>query len=322
MVFLFTTAGLLGSLVLLDPYDTGRFALFSSVGVPKTDSRTANASRGRDNNFNWAIIGNSRTQLLSPQRLNAATGQNFVSLAIPGTWPKEQLMVARWVARHHARGLGGFLIGLDAKWCRKNALLLSQNPFPDWLYSEDWHDYLLGLVRWKTLEMGISKLSLLAGIGQPARPDGYDNYESDRTWIQEEVHQRILETASREAAIDGKDDHAPGPFPAAEALDNFIGALPTSTLVILVFNPAFSTALPPNGSAWALSLNACKQRFTEISSQRPNTALLDFFEDNALAREESNFWDAIHYRTNVAEVIERRIADEIRAVGTLKGAAP
>ena len=43
----------------IDPYDTGRFALFHRAGVPLYGQRMADASRGRDPQFDSAVIGNS-----------------------------------------------------------------------------------------------------------------------------------------------------------------------------------------------------------------------------------------------------------------------
>ena len=190
-VGLLSMAGLVGSVLALDPYDSGRLAMVPSIGVPKTDPRTANASRGRDGRFDWAILGNSRSQLLSPERLAAITGKHVVSLTIPGTGPRDQLLVARWVALQHGQALGGLVFGVDAKWCRSDSLSPSSTPFPDWLYAADWPSYALGMVRWKTLEMTVAKIALLAGGGQTARRDGYDDYESGRVWTADAAHKKI-----------------------------------------------------------------------------------------------------------------------------------
>lgn len=53
-----------------------------------------------------------------------------------------------------------------------------------------------------------------------------------------------------------------------------------------------------------------------MSRRRPRTALADYFENAELGRDERNFWDAIHYRSQVAETIEKRIAVEIDAAGS------
>src|SRR4051812_5349263 len=84
-------AALFGFIVLMDPYDTGRFGMGWLPGVVDVNPRTADASRGRDPRFDSAIIGNSHGQLIEPTRLSAASGLNFVQLTVPGTGPREQL---------------------------------------------------------------------------------------------------------------------------------------------------------------------------------------------------------------------------------------
>ena len=53
-------AALIATLVILvDPYDSGRFGAFGIVGVGDRNPWTANVSRARDGQFDSAILGNS-----------------------------------------------------------------------------------------------------------------------------------------------------------------------------------------------------------------------------------------------------------------------
>src|SRR4051794_32565634 len=70
---------------VVDPYDTGRSDLLGKPGVRPQGPRTAAPSRGRDQAFNAALIGNSHIQLLSPERLKEATGLDFVQLSVPAS---------------------------------------------------------------------------------------------------------------------------------------------------------------------------------------------------------------------------------------------
>ena len=97
-------AGVIFALVMLvDPYDSGRFGLIGIKGISDESPRTANASRGRDPQFNAAVFGNSTGQLLKPAELSQATGARFVQLTVPGTGPREQIALLRWFVRHHPR---------------------------------------------------------------------------------------------------------------------------------------------------------------------------------------------------------------------------
>src|SRR5262245_26823747 len=104
--------GLYAAVVLLDPYDTGRFAVLPSVGVVDGNPRTANASRGRDPQFDAAIFGNSAGQILDPRELSRLTGLSFVQMTVPGTRIREQLAMARWFQRHH-RQIGAWVFVTD-----------------------------------------------------------------------------------------------------------------------------------------------------------------------------------------------------------------
>src|SRR5690349_23734949 len=77
-------------LLLIDPYDTGRFPSLGLVGVADHSMRTADASRGRDPRYNAAVIGNSTGQRLDPYRLSSETGLRFIQLSIPDVGPREE----------------------------------------------------------------------------------------------------------------------------------------------------------------------------------------------------------------------------------------
>ena len=108
--------------IAVDPYDSGRFGWLGIEGVSDESPRTANASRGRDPQFDSAVIGNSTGQLLSPAELSRATGARFVQLTVPGTGPREQIALLRWFARHHDR-VGAIVIVTDSTWCTEESAL-------------------------------------------------------------------------------------------------------------------------------------------------------------------------------------------------------
>lgn len=83
----------LGFILVSDPYDTGWFGGTGRGGTPAYGQRMTDASRARNPAFDSAVIGNSTIQILEPARLGAKLGGKFVSLAIPGTGPYEQLTV-------------------------------------------------------------------------------------------------------------------------------------------------------------------------------------------------------------------------------------
>lgn len=125
-VFVAVLALTLALMLLIDPYDSGRFPGIGISGVSDTNQRTENVSLGRGDNFNAAIFGNSRGQLLDPDRLSQATGLSFVQLTIPGTFAPEQLAMMRWFIRHHPR-IGALVLAAsargDVRWVQTADLL-------------------------------------------------------------------------------------------------------------------------------------------------------------------------------------------------------
>lgn len=143
-------------LLLIDPYDTGRFPSFGLVGVRDRSMRTADASRGRDPHFNAAVVGNSTAQILNPYRLSDLTGLRFIQLSIPQTGPREQLELMHWVLSHHAT-YGALVVVADTLWCSHDPNLPLREPFPFWLYGGD-ADYLANVVSSKAIDRSVWRL--------------------------------------------------------------------------------------------------------------------------------------------------------------------
>ena len=73
-------------LLLIDPYDTGRFPAFGIVGIgDRTHADGAMPAVDATRSFNAAVIGNSTGQLLDPYRLSRETGLRFTQLTIAAT---------------------------------------------------------------------------------------------------------------------------------------------------------------------------------------------------------------------------------------------
>jgi hypothetical protein len=67
-VFVAVLAATFAFVILIDPYDSGRFPSIGISGVSDVTQRTLNVSLGRSEKFDAAIFGNSHGQLLDPER--------------------------------------------------------------------------------------------------------------------------------------------------------------------------------------------------------------------------------------------------------------
>ena len=63
---------------------------------------------------------------------------------------------------------------------------------------------------------------------------------------------------------------------------------------------------------WNERMNACKRAFADLAGELRHGIYLDFRLDDAIAGDPHNFMDATHYRSNVARLLEGRIAEALR----------
>ena len=288
--------------ILVDPYDSGRFGFIGIKGISDESPRTANASRGRDPQFSAAVFGNSTGQLLKPTELSQTTGLRFVQLTIPGTGPREQIVLLRYFVRHHARA-DALVIVTDPVWCTDDPALPIFNPFPFWLYSDSPIEYLGQLFSSRALGRLVRRVELGLGLRTPSAPDGYWNYEllGHGEFRPAPPPNEPADTAAV----------AETQFPAIEQLAGFIANVP-NVPVVLVMPPMIASYLPRPGGRGAARLAACKGALARLVAGRPHSNFLDFRVDDPLTRDQQNFLDEGHYRAPVARRMEQRIAESLR----------
>jgi hypothetical protein len=302
----------------IDPYDSGRSTLFEKAGVRPQGPRTANASRARDPAFNAAIIGNSRIQLVQPERLKKATGIDFVQLAVPGSGPKEHLALIDWYLRHRKEPPKALIVSMDDLWCTSDPELTNEKPFPFWLYSPDGLEYAEGLLRYDVLEEMPRRIAyLLDGDAERARPDGYWDYEPEYIGLgyatNPVLRKRLDQTPYANAAryesdpLEGKRR-----FPAMDRLKGLVAALPEETTLVLVIPPFYKNWLPPPGTEQAYLYQACKEAISAAVEGHGRTALVDWRVDRPETRNPEFFFDSMHYRQPLARLIEKDLVEAIR----------
>jgi hypothetical protein len=327
-------------IILVDPYDSGRFASFGlrspsvgttnrladltgsirasdaissgpSFGDTDTSQRTSNVALGRSPRFNAAIFGNSHGQLLSPQRLSRATGLNFVQLTVPGSNVREQLAMMHWFIAHHA-DVGAMVLALDERWCVTDPALPLRTPFPFWLYSDSNLVYLGNALSTRSLRDSIRRVAAAFGSPRPVDPAGYADYEMGKAWS---FKPGLPATADEFPVGDGRSSRD---FPGLIRLDAVLGEIPAATPVVIVMPPQFYTRLPPAGTPAAHFRDTCKERIAARARRGAGSAFIDFLVDSEVARAPENFMDDEHYRSNIARMIEADIAG---ALGTRREAS-
>ncbi|MBS7698036.1 MULTISPECIES: hypothetical protein [unclassified Chelatococcus] len=296
--------GVLALMLLVDPFDTGRSPVRLKEGVPQQGPRTANVSRGRDQAFNSAIIGNSRVQMIDPAVLSEKTGIPFVALVVQGALPKELLTTWDWFMAHRAEPPKVMVLGIDGVWCSDD-FSKQANPFPYWLYSLSTLDYLQGLFRSSSLSGLRNYFSYVIGQRPQAPPNGFWNYENvyGVGTPEQLAHMRQeLDKPQGTADVNLGND-----FPAAQAVAARIATLPADTKVVLVRPPVYITGMPEPGTPAAKAETVCRDIFAKIAAERPNTYIVDWRLDRPENRDPGNFFDHTHYRRSLAERLEAEI---------------
>jgi hypothetical protein len=283
-VFVAVLALTLALVLLIDPYDSGRFPSIGISGVSDTRQGTANVSLGRSDKFDAAIFGNSHGQLLDPDRLSQATGLSFVQLTLPGTYAPEQLAMMRWFIRHHAR-IGALVLAVDEHWC-------SEDPqpwhwFPFWLYGDSDLRYLANSLNSRSAGAVLRRIRHAMGLQQPSHPRGYDDYDirrpaDDKFDFPEPKppHRELIAVA----------DLSTRAFPAIDRLAAELDAVPAGLPpLVVVFPPVYVAALPNDAESIAV-LKECKARLARVAARTPRGGLLDFLVDSPMSRDQASSW--------------------------------
>ncbi|MGZ5896615.1 MAG: hypothetical protein ACXWJ6_10250 [Xanthobacteraceae bacterium] len=302
LTFAVGLAAVLAFLVVVDPYDTGRFPTFMPTGSDDTQQNVNTASRGRNPDFNAAIVGNSHGQLIDPDRLSQLTGAKFIQLTTPGSGPREQLIVARYFLRHH-KVVRALVMTFDQTWCTHDPALPALYNLPLWLFSESNVEYVAGLLNIRSIGAARRRFALALGKSTPVAPSGYWNYEIGKAW---NFHPSPEDTR----VVDPKATVNTN-FPAIAALEKFLDALPPELQIVGIFPPQYYLLLPVANSPAARELEICKSEIQKRIVGRASGATIDDLVESAVSREPENFMDFDHYRGNVARTIEDRIAKSI-----------
>ncbi len=292
------------ALVLIDPYDTARLTPFPRAGMPEAAPRMTHASRMRNPEFNAAVFGNSTIQILSPERLNAATGLRFVQLSVPGTGPMEQAAMIEQLIHKRGGGIGTIVLGLDYSWCDVSRSARTVHPFPFWLYDSNPLTYLTSLVRMDSLEFLPKRIRFLLGKGPVARPDGYWDYEALGGYTQNPLVDIRIRALT--AAVGGRQA-------ATDSLARITMLLPAETRLLLLHPPVYSPTPPQATEDDKSRLAACKTELASTVAQRPRTEIIDLWIDSPESRKRLMFYEDAHYTSAMGRQIEAIISSRLLA---------
>jgi hypothetical protein len=95
-------------------------------------------------------------------------------------------------------------------------------------------------------------------------------------------------------------------------LRDFLPQLPAQTVLALVFVPRHRSSLSSPESRAGHQQQRCKDAYRTVAERRPRSVFVDMLTDSAIARDDGEWWDRMHYRAPIARLIEDRIAAALR----------
>ncbi|GJD37456.1 hypothetical protein FMGBMHLM_4388 [Methylobacterium aerolatum] len=301
---------------LADPYGLRAAPGYPPGPLVDTDQRWSYPQVARSGVFTSAVFGSSTSRLLDPQALDAALGSRFANLAMNGATPDEQLRLAALFLA--ARTPDTVIFGLDATWCDANPAPRGAIAFPDWLYEPHPTFGAFRQVNLRSLESAWKAAALHLGRGRAAiRPDGFAVFTPPETAY--DPARARAHIAAGAPARDAHADPTDAPMPALDRLEALIAGLHGQTRTILAFMPVHARAQGRPGTPAGAREAACKGRAAAIG--RDNGALVvDFRFPSAVTTEDTNYWDALHYRLPVAARIVESLK-EVKDNGSDPGSA-
>jgi hypothetical protein len=305
------------AIVLIDPFSTGRFALTQRIDRAPDDTWHWFAKAGiiRDPQFDGVIIGSSVAGTLDPVTIGTTTGHTIAQLALYGGTPQNNLLALRSFRRHHRDRPLLYILTLDALWCT-DKMAPTVRPlsdwlpeFPAWVYESSDFEYLARIFSPFAIRTAFQRLGIWLGVQQQViRADGFApifNEKADPRLVLEKLLATQPPTDATPPAA---------PFPSLDQLAEHLASLDQRSPVLLTFVPVFVNALARPGTNAAARDAACKARVADIAARRPNTGVLDLQGDNPLARSEADYIDALHFRGNVAKVVDVEVAKAVIAL--------
>jgi len=314
---------LYAAILIVDPYDTVWFSPPLERVPISTNQRFSFPPLARKARFDSAIVGTSTTRLLEPARLNPLFDARFVNLSMNSGTAYEQMRLFDVFVRHHpaARTV---IFGIDATFCQVGGVAekFTPRPFPAWMYDEDrWND-LIHLFNFPAVEeTGKAVATLLGWRDVKYGADGYTNFLPPRSAYDLAKARRNIygdETPRRHAPISppvapSAAERSAWTFPALPYLARMLDRAPAGATKVLLFVPYHVHRQPVPGSLAAAQGAECKARVTAMAGRAAGeTHVLDFMIDSRITRNDSNYWDPLHYSTEVAARLADLIAQGVR----------
>ena len=303
-------------ILLLDPFDMVPFSLPIERPLVSGSQRFAYPQAMRSGRFDSIIVGSSTARLIDPEQLNGPFKARFANMAMNASSAWEEWTTFEYF-RRHVRAPKALIVGIDDAWCDPNADRdRARHGFPEWMYDNNrWNDYA-NLFNSGALEIAARLVGYHLGL-YPARSryDGLEIFTPPESEYDLARAKRGIWVARPEAPL----PNLPPPalsdidrralrFPALEWLDAMLSEMPQGSRKVLAFMPVHVAIQAWPGTPAAAVEAACKARIATIAREH-GAQVIDWRIGSPITTNDSNYWDALHYRLPIAQRIARELID-------------
>jgi hypothetical protein len=303
-------------ILLIDPYNVVAFSLPLDRRIVSISQRHMYPQIVRSGRYDSLVVGSSTSRLLDPRSLDKAFNARFANLSMNAmrAWEQQTMidLFRRTVAQPKV-----LIVGLDGVWCDPRAAQnRSAYGFPDWMYDDNpWNDYL-HLFNAATAEIAVRLIGYKLGLyPERIRFDGYEDFTPpEQEYDLAKARQNLWGTRTPQPPPDASPPVlAPAErralsLPAVSWLDAVLAKHPPSTLKILAYMPVHVAAQPWPGTRDADIEAECKARIAAVARKHGAT-VIDWRISSPLTREDSNYWDGLHYRLPIASRLASELAE-------------
>lgn len=306
-------------ILLVDPYGIIPFSLPFERRIVSLSQPFVYPQIVLSKKYDSLIVGTSTSRLLDPDYLSGRFNVRLANLAMNAMRAWEQ----REMIDYFGRRVGPpkvLIVGIDSIWCNQDADEVRHNPYgwPEWIYDDNsWNDYLY-LFNEPTAEIAVRLIGNKLGLyRERVRFDGFEVFTPpENTYDPDRARRHIWQDVSPEASSNlthvtlSVADKASLSFPALKWLDETLQKLPMSTVKILAFMPVHIAAQPRPGTRAAAVEAECKAQIVEIA-RKSGTKFVDWGIHSPITREDTNYWDNVHYRLPIAKRIQQELAEAV-----------
>ena len=317
-VFFGALAAIYVFVLLVDPYNIVPFSLPLERRLMITNHRFVAAQIVRSKRFDSLIVGTSTSFLLDPAFLNAPFKAKFANLSMASMTTWEQARVVDFFMRA-AGQLKVVIVGIDTTWCDPHpARFRPQFVFPEWLYDDNpWNDYF-HLLNSGVLQIAVRIVGNQFGLyHERIRDDGFAEFVlQESRYDAARARAVIWRGATPLLAPDvpppalSANEKTALQFPAIPELDDMLAKLPPATLKIIAYMPVHMTAQPRPGTSEAAIEAECKARIAAVAGKN-GAKVVDWRISSAITRDDTNYWDTLHYRRPIGQRISRELAPAV-----------